>query len=205
MKGELFVELIRHGMTRLGEERRYQGRLDPPLSEGGRADLLENVREVRHLYVSPAVRAKQTAEILFPGAQMTVVPGLAEIDFGDFEGRTADEMQNDAAYRAWVDSGCETRCPGGEIKEEFTERAASAFESVMKEAAVRGEEEIVIVAHGGTMMAILSRFGRPERPYFSWGRPCGCGYRLKVREEEGHRRVLDVLEETSYIRGGGQS
>ena len=35
---------------------------------------------------------------------MTVVPGLAEIDFGDFEGRTADEMESDAAYRAGYDA-----------------------------------------------------------------------------------------------------
>ena len=35
-------------------------------------------------------------------------PGLREMDFGDFEGRSAAELKEDVRYHAWVDSWCET-------------------------------------------------------------------------------------------------
>ena len=58
--------LIRHGLTRLGEEKRYQGVLDEPLSERGRAELRRADFAPAHVYVSPMRRARETAAILFP-------------------------------------------------------------------------------------------------------------------------------------------
>ncbi len=196
----MIVELIRHGRTALQAERRYQGRTDAPLSPEGRAVLRRSERPVARVYVSPLLRARQTAEILFPGAEQIVIEAFAEMDFGAFEGRNYIEMEHDADYRAWVEGGCRGRCPGGESKDEFCARVCDGFCELMDRASDAGE--LVIVAHGGTMMAVMERFGLPKRDYFAWQRPCGTGLRA---DAAGWRKggALLLLEETDYRRDGG--
>ena len=159
------IWLIRHGMTRLGEEKRYQGRLDDGLSEAGKGALLRADFRSKRVYVSPALRARETAEILFPEAEQLLCPELREMDFGSFEGRGWWEMEEDDAYRAWVDGGCRGRCPGGEDKAEFAERVNRCFEQILRTETEKPEpeENLVIVAHGGTQMTLLEEKGRPQR------------------------------------------
>lgn len=184
------LRLIRHGLTRLGEERRYQGALDEGLSERGRAALRRADFDPPRVYVSPMLRARETATILFPDSEQIVVPDLREMDFGDFEGRAWWEMEHDPAYRAWVDGGCAGRCPNGDDRAGFSSRVCAAAEALLHS----GEDELVIVAHGGTQMAILERWGRPEREYYRWQTKCGCGWELNWDGESLH-----VEREDSFL------
>ena len=188
------VWLIRHGMTALGEEGRYQGRLDAGLSVSGRTALRPAAFAPAHIYVSPARRARETAALLFPSAEQRIVPALREMDFGLFEGRSWRVMEQDTAYRAWVDGGCSGRCPNGEDRAAFCARVCGAFAAIL--ARERESAELVIVAHGGTQMAVLERWGEPARVYWQWQRPCGCGWLLEA-EENGRLRVL---EEVGFLR-----
>lgn len=194
----MIVELIRHGETALQAERRYQGVTDAPLSKAGRDGLRPAARSLDRVWVTPLLRARQTAELLFPEAEQIVVPALSEMDFGVFEGRNYQEMENDPDYRAWVEGGCIGRCPGGESREEFCARVCGGLEALLDEPPER-EEELVIVAHGGTMMAALERFGRPARTYYDWLRPSGAGWRLDASRWRWDRTLL-LLEETDYRR-----
>ena len=121
------VWLLRHGMTADNALGRYQGRRDTPLSPEGVRALRPADFSPATVYVSPLRRAVQTAQILFPAAALVTVGDLAEMDFGDFDGRTADEMAEDPAYRAWVEQGCSTRCPNGE-----TLKSPSLFSSLTR-------------------------------------------------------------------------
>ena len=80
------IWLIRHGLTALGEEKRYQGSTDTPLSDAGRLALQPDDRFAR-VFCSPLLRAAETAEILFPSAEKRMIPDLREMNFGAFEGR----------------------------------------------------------------------------------------------------------------------
>ena len=182
--------IMRHGAIPANERRQYAGmRTDEPLSEAG----VEQARAagvcpvVSLVYVSPLARARQTAQICFPNAEQQVVAGLAEMDFGTFEGRSADEMVDDAAYRAWVDGMCEGRCPGGETRAEFTERTVRAVEQVVADARRRGLDTAVIVAHGGTVMSAMSTFAKGVEggaaDYYPWHVGNCQGYRADVRFE----------------------
>ena len=186
------VWLIRHGLTRLGEEKRYQGATDTGLSDKGSAALRRADFTPAHVHVSPARRARETAELLFPGVRQIPVSGLREMNFGAFEGRGWWEMEQDADYRAWVDGGCEGRCPGGEDRAEFTARVTNAFREIVE--TEKNSEELVLVAHGGTQMALLEHFGVPERAYYRWQRPCGCGWLLDWDAEEERLRVLEEVD-----------
>lgn len=174
--------IVRHGQTPGNGARRYVGARDEPLSEAGRRQAQEAPHhpEVARVYVSPLRRTHETAAIMFPNAEQVVVEGVQEMDFGDFSGRSADEMEDDAQYRAWVDGNCEGRCPNGEDRGEFTDRVCEAVERLLREAAARGERRVYLVAHGGTMMASLWSFSAEQRGYYEWHVPNCSGYRIRA-------------------------
>lgn len=200
---------MRHGRIPANEGHCYAGSLDEPLSEGGRCDALRaGVHpEVGRVYVSPRLRARQTASICFPSARQVVVEGLAEMDFGDFEGRSADEMYgHDADYTRWVDGGCLAPCPNGESRDGFTARVGSALAGVLRGARARGETRVIVVGHGGTVMAAMFTFAsvsRREDPdsYYGWHvGNCG-GYRARVSLVDGVPCFADCerFEDLSFL------
>lgn len=200
------VLLIRHAACQGNLERRYVGcRTDEPLCEQGvrvardRAPVLVarlasiGMAVPERVRVSPLLRARQTASLLFPTARLEPIVGLREMDFGDFEGRSADEMAEDGAYRSWVDGGCEGVCPGGESREGFVERTCTAFADVIAAARAAQEKAVVVVAHDGTLMAVLHRYASASRAYFSWGVETCDGYVADVPTSEG-LEIDDVAE-----------
>lgn len=196
---ELAFAIIRHGQTPGNAERRYVGALDQPLSEQGRSEARAQkdaigraLPEVGRVYVSTLRRTHETAAILFPHVEQVVVDGIQEMDFGDFAGRSADEMCDDAEYRAWVEGNCEGVCPNGESKAEFTERVCVSLERMLRDAYARGERLVVLVAHGGTMMASLSRFADEDRTYYAWATGNCEGYRMQVRFSDAGMAFCDI-------------
>ena len=147
----VLIYLLRHGETVYNAQRRYQGAQDVPLSAQGRRLRPAGV-ELPAVYVSPLTRA---------GEEQRLVPveGLQEMHFGAFEGRSAQEMEDDPAYRAWVEGDCLGRCPGGESRAEFSDRCCAAFSRLVDEELRKGSPCMAVVAHGGTQMAVLERFG----------------------------------------------
>ena len=196
------VYILRHGRTAYNDQRRYQGQLDIPLSPEGEAELIAAPFSPALVYVSPLRRAQQTARRIFPAARQQIVPDFAEMDFGDFDGRTADEMAEDAAYRAWVEGDCTAQCPNGESRALFCERTCAAFARLLDESAARGEERVVIVAHGGTLRAVMERFALPERDYFDWTTGNACGYALR-RDAAlwRERRRMEIAERLCFVKG----
>ena len=191
----MLVYLLRHGETAWNLEGRYQGKSDLPLCEAGRHALSPAHFRPERVYASPMLRAAETARLLFPGARLIPVPGLREMDFGAFEGKRFRDLADDPAYRAWVEGSCTGRCPGGESREAFSQRVCAAFEALME----REREELVIVAHGGTQMAILERYGRPRRDYFAWQSPNGGGFLLEAADW-AKDRALGLVREIKTFR-----
>ena len=176
--------LLRHGKTAANLEHRYNGVTDDPLCEEGlrEARAAKAAPDISLAYVSPLKRARQTAGICFPNAKQIVVDDLREMNFGDFEGRTAQEMEHDADYRAWVDGGCVDVCPNGESIPSFAKRAMAAFDSVVKDAAARGLNRAGVTAHGGVIMAIMYGYSHTDVSYFDWYVENCSGFRLEIDE-----------------------
>lgn len=189
------AQLIRHGKTIGNLERRYIGSTDAPLCDVGRAETERAKKDlsVRTVYVSPLVRARETAAILFPNAKQIVVNDLREMDFGDFEGRTADEMKSDPAYRAWVDGMCRDACPNGESMADFCARVTAAFAETLKIA----EGDPVFVAHGGVLMAVMSTFAEQNKEFYGWPAENLGGYAFDVAWKDG-RPILANPESVQY-------
>lgn len=194
------LELIRHGETALQKEHRYQGVTDASLSQEGREKLRPAAYVPARVIVTPLQRTRETAELLFPGVPQLVIPELQEMNFGSFEGKNYLEMEHDPAYRAWVDGMCLGRCPGGESKKEYVRRVAAAFAALIDRALAEQWRDCIIVAHGGTQMALLEQFATEKKDYYAWQLPCGHGYCLDVSHWP-RDRTLTVLGQTDYTEG----
>lgn len=189
---------MRHGPTPGNEAHRYVGAIDQPLSPTGRvAAVHAGIHpEIPEVYVTTLKRTHETASICFPNARQIECEGLQEMDFGAFGGRTADEMEDDPEYRAWVDGWCVGQCPGGESRAESTSRICRALTQLIARANAEGKKRIILVAHGGTMMAALSTYcvDAPERDYYEWlTGNCG-GYRMDAEVTKGGTLILKNAE-----------
>ena len=167
--------LIRHGHTQGNLEHRYIGcRTDEPLCGQGIAAL--QAREyppVKRVYVSPMKRCLETAGILYPGVPVEMIDDFRECDFGNWENMSYTELNGNPDYQAWIDSGGELPFPGGESRAAFAQRCLKAFDKIRHQQA-----DCALIAHGGTIMAIMERHARPAGSYYDFQAKNGCGFVL---------------------------
>ena len=185
------VYLIRHGKTAGNQEARYVGSTDESILEEERTRLAGiHYPEVDAVYASPRKRCLETTELLYPNHTPVIVNDLAECDFGAFEYKNYKELIGDPDYQAWIDSGGTIGFPGGESREQFQNRTQRAFWRILLDAERKGFGHIAIVAHGGTVMALLERMAAPHKDYYEW-HP-GNGECYEFDPDSGRSRKLEV-------------
>lgn len=189
------IILLRHAETEGNLLKRYVGSSDEDLSLAGleRAHVLSAHNEISTVYTSTRKRTQQTAHILYPQAQLVPCPGLDEMDFGLFEQKHWQDLEHDAAYQRWVDSGCELACPKGESKSDFTKRCVESFLPLLAHEASLGASDLHLVVHGGTIMALLSELATPVLPYFEWKADFCGGYEFEYLDSNSNDRPLKLL------------
>jgi alpha-ribazole phosphatase len=154
--------LIRHGEPEAEARGRCYGTLDVGLSDEGlrQADRLARAlaqNGLAAIYTSPRRRALQTASALarVHGLAPVVDERLCEIDFGDFEGRTYEEIEREhpELFRRWMETPTEIEFPNGESYERFKARALLALASILDN---HRRDTVAVVSHGGIARAILA-------------------------------------------------
>ena len=180
------VIMIRHGQTEGNLHHAYIGcRTDEPLCAQGVAALTgKHCPAAEKVYASPMKRCVETAQLLYQQTETEIVDDFRECDFGAFEGLNYHQLNGRADYQAWIDSGGEAAFPGGESRAEFAARCARAYEKIM---AGQTDGDCAIVAHGGTIMAIMERYARPAGSYFDFQVRNGEGY---ILHEDGSYEPL---------------
>lgn len=181
----LKVALIRHGITEGNKRKRYIGSTDEHLSLNGIYELFDLIGKevypvVSKVYTSPMMRCVESAKMIYPKVDIEAVEDLREINFGDFENKTYDELKSNIDYQRWLASNGEFTVPNGESKEDFTKRCQSSFEEIVNKSL--GEECIALVVHGGTIMAILDRYSNPHKDFYSWQVKNGQGYLIEINK-----------------------
>jgi alpha-ribazole phosphatase len=157
-------------MTAGNREKRYIGRTDEPLCEEGKAQAAalktSGFPVFGHIFISPYLRCRETAAILFPKMKFIAMRELRECDFGLFEGKTAAELRESLEYGAWLETGCTGPIPDGESVEGFKTRCHTAFLQAMEEVPENGFAAFII--HGGCIMAILEACAMPRRTFYEY-------------------------------------
>lgn len=197
------IMLIRHFQTPGNLERRYVGRTDEPLLENEalftmiekRRALLQKKGEPELVAASPMKRCIQTAAYLFPKKEPLLCEQMRECDFGSFEGKNYEELKDLKEYQAWLDSRGRLPFPEGEDHEAFKKRCVAGFEEMLKNLIQQGCKMAAMVVHGGTIMAILSRFDEEQQEFYHWQVENGGGYLVTLDErawEQGEKRFREI-------------
>ena len=168
------VYLLRHGETSWNADgNRYCGRTDLPLSVDGR----KQARAASHalaavpleaIYVSPLIRSRETGELVSDAISLPITtdPRLIEIDFGAWEGLTADEIAvADPSGRAdWLNDPTLARAGGtGETGQEVSQRLQGLFHEI---AATHSRSSIAVIGHNtANRLYLAASLGAPLASY----------------------------------------
>ena len=152
------IYLVRHGEAK-GREGLAVGHLDLSLSALG----VHNVEALAdswqgpppdRIFSSDLRRATESARIFAArlGVEPVVDPRLREVSFGEWDGRSWDEIYETdrQRYEAWSASWWDLAPPGGESFADLEARVLSWFRDL------KDEETVLAVAHGGSIRALLA-------------------------------------------------
>lgn len=178
------IHLLRHGETEANEKGLYIGRTDLPLSAAGLQGLLRLREGARYpgaarFFTSPLTRCRQTLEVLYPHCRQEVADGLAECDFGEWEGKSAAALQNDPHFGEWI-AGKRADIPGGEAAADFQARVTAAFSGIVQELMTSGDTEAVVCTHGGVIMLLMAAYALPRLEMHAWAAGAGEGFTLRI-------------------------
>ena len=179
------IHFIRHGITAANENGQYIGSTDLSLSERGKNELSKLSKQYKYpgaglFYTSPLKRCVETFRILYPEVEPVMLEGFSECDFGSWEGKTAEDLENDTEFQNWLADANHYAPPGGESGGQFTYRVCSAFETLVQNMMKKGITSAVIVTHGDVITTLLSTYGIPKAHPFDWMTEHGCGYSLRI-------------------------
>jgi broad specificity phosphatase PhoE len=150
------VYLARHGETEWSRAGRHTGRTDLPLTAKGEDDARRIGARLAgiafaHVLSSPLQRARRTAELA--GFAPVIDPGLAEWDYGEYEGLKTTEIRDRRPNWELFRDGC----PGGESVQAIADRVDSV---VARLKALTGD--VLVFAHGHVLRVLAARWvGQP--------------------------------------------
>lgn len=153
------IALIRHGPTEWNAAKRLQGRVDPPLSALGRAEVgrrrLPADLDGWRLVSSPLRRAVETARLLAadPSVSLEMEPHLIEMDWGAWEGETIADLRArlGPAMAGNEARGLDFRPDGGESPREVQARLQPWLDRL-----ATGGADTVAVTHKGVIRALYA-------------------------------------------------
>ena len=156
------IILVRHGHVEGISPERFRGRADLALTPEGLRQAEATARRIEAswtpaaVYASPLSRCRATAEAIGRpfGLTPTPVPGLMDIDYGEWQGLTPDEVGRKwpEMLDTWFRTPQWAAIPGGESLQDVLARAVAALRDVIGE---HPRETVVLVGHDSVNRVIL--------------------------------------------------
>ncbi len=179
------ILLVRHGETDGESSIRFHGRTDVALSKEGREQVARAGRQVRLqpidlVVASPLRRSWGAAWIVGGGAPVRLESDFREVDFGRWEGLTAEEIQirDPILYDDWQSGVDGFGYPEGESREEFRSRIGRGLERLM----AADVHSALLVLHKGVIRVIVEQLTGDALPL---GAPDLGGLVTLTRDAQG--------------------
>jgi probable phosphoglycerate mutase len=191
--------VIRHAESQWNPIGRYQGLLNPDLSERGQKQAEILARELKNrgikvVYTSPLLRTKRTAEVI---AQTLGVPlvedrRVIEIDHGVWSGKLVEEVKREypEMFKTWIERPWEVDFPGGENLKAVYERVKTFVEEIRKK---HDGETVAVVSHTVPIRALYcAALGLPIKYFWSFGCDNASYSILKFEEDRTSIHKLNI-------------
>ncbi|MBU3154004.1 histidine phosphatase family protein [Clostridium estertheticum] len=158
MKRNIYI--LRHGETEYGREKRYLGHTDCGLSVKGINDanqlaciFMESGVIINSIFSSDLIRCKSTVNIAFPDREVTFLEELREINMGNLDGLTFDEVKNkeQEVYKKRGENIADFIPLNGESFRACQQRAIKILDYIIY--STKGN--IVICSHAGFIRALF--------------------------------------------------
>ena len=198
------LSVFRHGRTIANDTGIYIGKTDYPLSENGKKELIEKTDEfiypkVQRVYSSPLKRCIETSEILFPEREIIGMSDLRELDLGDFEGKSVDELIHREDYKNWLKGGVDNTPPNGESIQDMTVRVYNALNQIIINMMSEDFTHCAIVTHSGIVTNMMSCFGIPKYNPKDLACNAGEGFEVLVTAQMWQRsQAFELLGKVPY-------
>lgn len=202
-----YIQLIRNGLTAGNLDGKYIGHIDEPLSKEGNEQIAQMKKDYRYplaeaVFSSPLRRCTETAKLIYPDRDPIIIDGFIEYNFGEFEGKTAEELETHPVFADWLAGKPGVSAPFGESNEDFANRIGQTMVKVVDGIIQSGITKTAIVTHGGVIMALLEMFGLPEASMHEWLTPGGCGYTIRVTPSLWSQgRKFEVIAQIPEVEG----
>ena len=199
------IYLIRHGRTDGNRNHWYYGATDLPLTEEGVAEIrayaeqriYPEVPDDADFYTTGLIRTAQTLEAIYGKRDYTAIPRLQEINFGEAECKTYDELKVFDNFQKWAwDTTGDERIADAETANEFRDRVMEGLKELLgkhrlKEWSHRhgGQDAVsVVVCHGGVISSIMEKLF-----------PAVCGSMWDWLPEPGFGYAVDFEDGDPYM------
>lgn len=162
--------LARHGQTQMNQESRFYGSLDCPLNQTGKdqmKQLAEKLRKTQQsidiIFSSSLSRCVESAEIIMENNQyisdpLKKVKGLSEINFGLWEGLTANEIEQKSPilWKEYIENPFTFCFPNGESFFSFKSRVLLAMDSIIT--SISNQSTVLLMCHLGVLRLIKEHY-----------------------------------------------
>lgn len=196
--------LIRHGQTEWNVLGRYQGQTDVALSPLGveQAEKLAAhfpADKIEAVYASDLKRAMKTAGCVAERFGLTVHPckELRELNFGDWEGLTYDEIvaKWPDALQNFFQHPDILKIPHGESFPELRARALGCIEKIV---AAHPDETVAVFAHGAILRTILTAALHMDLKYVWTIRQFNTAVNIVTYTESG--TTVELINGTGHLQ-----
>ncbi|HEX4077453.1 MAG TPA: histidine phosphatase family protein [Rhizomicrobium sp.] len=198
------IILTRHGHVEGIEPKRFRGRTEIPLTEQGRKEARAVATRIAAtwrptlVYTSPMRRCIDTGQAIADacGTQNVPIPELQDLDYGDWQWRTYDEIEAEAPelFAAWFVTPQLIRFPGGDSLQDLVARSADAIRLVLER---HPTDTVVLVGHDSVNRGILLQLlDQPLSAYWRLAQePCA----INEIDIDDDRIRVERVNDTSHL------
>ncbi len=191
MDGHVVIALFRHGLTEENKRKAYLGWNDSPLCAESKNLATSSTYEC--YFSSDLNRCIQTGNLLFPNETLTLLKELREMDFGQWQGKTYEELKGIKHYQMWINDPYTVCPPRGESFQQFSERVDNGWKNIRDLILSKDIQRCAVVTHGGVVKYLLSKYAPESKEFWKWQVPHGWGIELMFDREalrRGERCIL---------------
>ncbi|HBN8358487.1 TPA: histidine phosphatase family protein [Pseudomonas aeruginosa] len=200
------IVLTRHGHVDWIAPERFRGRAELPLSDLGKRQALAVAQRIAELwqpeaiYTSPLSRCVDTGAAIAraTGAPAQALDGLADTDYGQWQGLTHEEVRQrwPEEHRTWLEAPDLAAIPDGESLADVLARGTKVLREVLHRHAGK---TLVLVGHDSiNRVLLLQALGLPLSRYWRLKQEPCCLNEIAV---ESTVFTLHRLNEIGHLAG----